>query len=219
MEEKKLSEQESLALITKMIHTAKNSFVDTGIGPILWGAVIAICALVQAAEIHFDYNLPFDIWLLALVAIIPQIIISIKENRERKVRSWTDQIISYVWMTFGIGIFIMNFISGSYTSRLHPVLEEYTRLTGNPTNLYFWSYASCYLMFLYGIPTIITGAAHRFKLMLAGGILCWVFSIVGVFTPTKVNFIMMAVGVIVAWLIPGLVIRRKYLSQRTSTNV
>ena len=219
MEEKKLSEQESLALITKMIHTAKNSFVDTGIGPILWGLVISVCAIIQAAQIHFDFRLPIDIWWLALGAILPQIYISIQENRERKVRSWTDQIISYVWMTFGFGIFIINFITSTYAQKIGPVLQEYIQLTGKDPDLFFWSYGSSFLMFLYGVPTIITAAAHKFRLMLAGGILCWVCSIIGVYTPVKIDFLMMSLCAICAWLIPGIIIRRKYLSQRTSTNV
>lgn len=219
MEEKKLSEQESLALITQMIHTAKNSFVDTGIGPILWGAVISSCALVQAAQLYFNFRLPFDIWWLALIAIIPQIYLSVKENRERKVRSWTDQIISYVWMTFGFGIFIMNFITGVYASKIGPVLQEYIQLTGKDPGLFFWDYGSCFLMFLYGMPTIITAAAHKFRIMLAGGILCWICAIAAVYTPVTVDFLLMALCALCAWLIPGLIIRKKFLSQRTAKDV
>ena len=84
MEDKNLSGKESLELITQMINKAKNSYHDTGIGAMMWGAVIAVCSLVRLSEIHFGYRLPFDIYLLTLVAIIPQIIISIKEKKERK---------------------------------------------------------------------------------------------------------------------------------------
>ncbi len=47
MQEKPLTEQESLMIIQQMINRAKSDFVDTGIGPILWGAVITFCSLVQ----------------------------------------------------------------------------------------------------------------------------------------------------------------------------
>ena len=46
-QEKKLTEQESLHLITMMINKAKESYHDTGIGAIMWGAVIALCSLVR----------------------------------------------------------------------------------------------------------------------------------------------------------------------------
>jgi hypothetical protein len=65
---KNLTEKESLALITQMINKAKDSYHDTGIGAIMWGSVIAICALVKFAEIQFDFHLPFDIYLLTFIA-------------------------------------------------------------------------------------------------------------------------------------------------------
>ena len=86
-ENKPLSEKESLALITQMIHKAKDSYHDTGIGAMMWGAVVAICSLVKLSEIQFNYSLPFDIYILTLLAIIPQIFITIREKKERKVKS------------------------------------------------------------------------------------------------------------------------------------
>ena len=83
-QEKKLTEQESLNLIAMMINKAKDSYHDTGIGAIMWGALIAVCSLVRLSEVQFDYKLPFDIYLLTLVAIIPQIFISIKEKKRKK---------------------------------------------------------------------------------------------------------------------------------------
>ena len=62
--EKILTEKESLELISQMINKAKNSYHDSGIGPILWGSVIALCSLVTFLQIRFDFPLPFDIWYL-----------------------------------------------------------------------------------------------------------------------------------------------------------
>ena len=106
-QERKLTEQESLGIITMMINKAKESYHDTGIGAIMWGAVIAICSLIRLSEVHFDYKLPFDIYLLTLVAIIPQIFISIKEKRERKVKAYDDVYLDYIWLGFGITIFLL----------------------------------------------------------------------------------------------------------------
>lgn len=214
MEERKLSEQESLALITQMINTAKNSFVDTGIGPILWGAVITLCSLVQVAQIQFDFELPVDIWFLAVIAIIPQIIISVREKKLQKVRGWTDQTLSYVWMCFGIGVFLMNFISISYVQQIEPVLREYEQLTQKSTgHLHFWSYATSFLLFLYGVPTIVTAATRKFRSMLLGGILCWVCCVICVYTNIKIDFLLMALCATTSWLIPGIFIRTQFLKQ------
>jgi hypothetical protein len=198
-----------------MISRAKNEFVDTGIGPILWGAVITFCSIVQALKIKFDFDFPFDVWMLALFAIVPQIFISIKESKERKAKGWDEDMLSYVWICFGIGVFVINLINNVMAHTLNPILEEYTKLTGKPTtNL--WSYASSYLLFVFGFPTIVTGAARKFKIMLAGGIFCWASAIAAAFTPTYVDFILMAFSAALAWLIPGILIRKKYLKQQNS---
>ncbi|MES1197934.1 MAG: hypothetical protein ABUL41_01500, partial [Chitinophagaceae bacterium] len=67
-QEEPLSEKESLDLIAMMINKAKNSYYDTGVSAIMWGALIAVCALEKLAELQFGFKLPFDIYLLTLVA-------------------------------------------------------------------------------------------------------------------------------------------------------
>ncbi|MBP6232018.1 MAG: hypothetical protein KA428_02045, partial [Chitinophagaceae bacterium] len=88
--EKKLTEKESLDLIAMMINKAKDSYHDTGIGAMMWGTVVAICSLVKLAEMHFDFRLPFDIYWLTILAIVPQIFITIREKKERKVKTYDD---------------------------------------------------------------------------------------------------------------------------------
>ncbi len=211
MEDKQLTEQESLQLIQQMISRAKNNFVDTGIGPILWGAVISFCSIVQFLIIHFQWQLPFDVWLLALAAIIPQIFISVRERRERKAKGWDDDIMGYVWLCFGVGVFIVNFLNNVTADAFNPLLSDYREITGKENIPNFWSYGSSYLLFVYGYPTIVTGAARKFKLMTVGGIVCWVSALVSAFTIAKFDFLLMAVSAALAWLIPGIVLRKKYL--------
>lgn len=216
MEDKQLTEQESLQLIQQMISRAKNNFVDTGIGPILWGAVISLCSIVQFLIIQFQWHLPFDIWILALVAIIPQIFISVQERRERKAKGWDDDIMGYVWLCFGVGVFIINFLNNVAADAFNPLLSDYREITGKENVPNFWTYGSSYLLFVYGYPTIVTGAARKFRLMTIGGIVCWVSALVSAFTVTKFDFLLMAVSAALAWLIPGIVLCKKYLKGKNA---
>ena len=202
MEDKTISQQESLALITQMINKAKDSYHDTGIGAIMWGAVIAVCSFVKLSEIHFGYRLPFDIYLLTLVAVIPQIFITIKEKKERKVKSYDDAYMDYIWLAFGIGIFLMIFIVNSIFSVWSPVAEEYQKLTGHSIRYGFHEFISPLFLLLYGMPTFITGAACKFKPMLWGGIFCWACCIVTIFTSIKIDLLLTAASTIMAWLVP-----------------
>lgn len=213
MAEKQLTEQESLLIIQQMINRAKSNFVDTGIGPILWGVVITVCSLVQAAKIYYDFEMSFDIWWLALFALVPQVFISINERKERKAKGWDDDILSYVWTCFGIAVFVVNFINNRLSMELTPAIDAY-RAAGNEIQS-SWSFASCFLLLVFGFPTIITGAARKQRWMLAGGIFCWVSAIAATFTPTYVDFVLMAFAAALSWLIPGLMIRSNYLKQKS----
>ena len=90
-QENQLTEKESLELITRMINKAKDACHDTGITAIMWGLVIIICSLVRVAELHFGFRLPFDIYILTYIAIIPQIYFSVQEKKRKKARTYDDQ--------------------------------------------------------------------------------------------------------------------------------
>ncbi|MBW7952588.1 MAG: hypothetical protein H3C56_08545, partial [Chitinophagaceae bacterium] len=102
--EKKLTEQESLQLITSMIQKAKASYHDKGISAILWGVTIAIASLLSYLQIELNFDFPFDPFLLIIVAIVFQIYISVKESKLNKVTKHEDAAINAVWLTYGISI-------------------------------------------------------------------------------------------------------------------
>ncbi len=214
--EKDMSGAESLALITSMIHKAKDSYHDTGIGAMLWGSVIAVCSLVKLSEIHFEYHLPFDIYLLALVAIIPQIFITIKEKKERKVKSYDDRFMDYIWLGFGICLFLLIFTINVMFRTWGPVATEYRTLTGELSPFRLNEYISSFFLMLYGLPTFITGAACKFRPMLFGGLLCWACCIIALFTPVKIDLLLTALSAIMAWLVPGILMEKEYREYKRS---
>ena len=80
-EEVFFSEQESLQLITQMINKAKSDFVETGISALMWGSIVTFCALVQFASYYINIPWAGGVWMLTFFAVIPQIIISIRERK------------------------------------------------------------------------------------------------------------------------------------------
>jgi len=217
MEDKNLSGKESLELITQMINRAKNSYHDTGIGAMMWGAVITICSLVRLSEIHFGYRLPFDIYLLTLAAIIPQIIISIKEKKERKVKSYDDAFIDYLWLGFGISIFLLIHICNIIFNEWGVWADAQTTVAGNKGVFSFYEFVAPLFLMLYGMPTFVTGAACKFKPMLWGGLLCWACSIATVYTSIKLDLLLTALSALFAWFIPGLLMEKEYRIYKKGT--
>lgn len=204
-EQKRMTEKESLELITTMINRAKDSYHDTGIGSIMWGAVITVCSLTTWAQFRFHFRLPFDIWLLTLAAIVPQVFISIKESRQKKVKSYYDVAMDYLWIAFGISIFLLIHANTGISKGLQGA-GNYFESTG----FRFYDYSTALFLILYGFPTFVTGGIMKFRPMIIGGIFCWAASIATVYTPPLTDLLLMAAAACLAWLIPGIILYRKY---------
>jgi len=190
MEEEKFSEQESLKLINEMILKAKNSHYESGLGPLLWGSVIFICSIVSYFELQYNIRTGFDIWWLTFIAVLPQLYITFKSKRQKNFKGYNDTAMNYVWMTFAISIALLI----HYNSQLHH--------PGESVPLF---------LILYGIPTIITSGIKNCKSMLYGGIVCWLCAIITVYIDIKIDLLLMALSALFAWLIPGIILRKRYL--------
>ena len=211
--EKQLTEKESFDLIASMINKAKASRHATGMGALMWGIVIAVCSLVKLSELQFGFRLPFDIYLLALAAVIPQVFISIKEKKERKVKAYDDIYMDYLWLGFGISIFLMILITNNIYAGMEPMVKQYKELTAGRTDwtdFSFSEFVSPLFLLIYGLPTFVTGAACKFRPMFWGGLFCWACCIITIFTTIKIDLLLTALSAILAWLIPGIIMERDY---------
>jgi hypothetical protein len=186
-----LSEKESLQIINEMIGKAKRSYVTKGIASMVWGLMIIVCSLVTWSQIKYKWNAGFDVWMLLFVAIFPQIYFSVKEKRQKKFTGHDDNIVNHVWIAFAIAILITGFYNSKFGTK------ESTTI----------------ILILYGIPTFIMGGLFKFKPMIFGGLICWLFSIISVYTMPDVDMLLMAGCGFFAWLIPGVILWKRYKMQ------
>ncbi len=190
--ESPLTGEQSLKLITSMISKAKNEFFDTGVSALLWGSVITFCALVTFAN-HWLKWAPLDyVWFLTTAAVAPQVIIAIREGRERRYKSHEGEMILGIWIAFAVAIFLFSFVASVY-----PFSQE----------------TSVFLLF-YSIPTLAIGLGRRFRPMIVGGIACWVLAVLSIFSLFPYQMLYLAAGAQLAWFIPGLMLRKCYLQAK-----
>jgi hypothetical protein len=70
------------------------------------------------------------------------------------------------------------------------------------------------LLAVYGMPVFLTGVIVRFKPLIIGGIACWILCIASTFiTIYDYQFLLIPVAMLVAWIIPGYLLRAKYKQQ------
>jgi uncharacterized protein with PQ loop repeat len=196
MQDNNFSGEDSLKLINEMIGKAKKSYVTKGTASIVWGSLIVFCSLVAWAKFRFGFYIGFDVWMLLLLALIPQIFFSVKERRSKSFKSHDESTIYFIWITFAICIFILSFYNSKFG-------------TENSTTL---------VIMLYGIPTFLTGGVCRFRPMILGGLCCWALSVASIYTSPENDMLLMAASGLAAWLIPGVILFNRYQKQRR-TNV
>lgn len=221
-QEKKLTEQESLQLITEMIQKAKGNFHENGTSAILWGTVVALCGLISFAELQWHFNIGFDIWLLIFAAIIPQVYIIFREKKRKSVKTYQQAATDNVWMVYAISIaavVLYQNIVPAVSDKL--MLQDGAQLlqkniqTGEVKDFHFFipGLSSIYLI-IYAFPTIATGLINKFKPMIAGALVCYSFFVISLYAPFKYDMLLMGLAGIANWLIPGLLLRKRYINKK-----
>jgi len=187
-----LSPVDSLRFIESMIHKAQNRFSENGTLYLLWGWTIFLCSLVQYFSLKFtSFSNASLIWLLVVFVMLYQIFYLSKKRQTVKVRTYTDEIIGYVWMTFGICMGLLIIIMNK---------------------LHIWMLFYPFIFLFYGIPTFLSGAIMRFKPLMFGGICCWILSIAASFITSIEVILLLVPAVLFGWIIPGYLLRARFKS-------
>jgi len=197
MTNENFSAEQSLQVIQSMIEKAKNQFSENGHLYLLWGWVIFISSIGQFILlniVHYEYH--YLVWFLPWIAVIYQFIYLAKKNKQKKVTTYTDFIMGFVWMTFFILMILFALILGrEMGSSFHKLVC--------PVSLA-----------LYGMPTLLSGIILRFKPLIAGAIGCWLLSIGSLYIPYDYQILFLSAAMVIAWIIPGYILRHKYQQQK-----
>ncbi|MEO6836754.1 MAG: hypothetical protein ABI185_00095 [Ginsengibacter sp.] len=190
MVEKHLSEQESLALISSMINKAKNHYYESGLGALLWGFTNMICFTLAYLEASVKwFHLPFNPFYLMVITFILQFYFDQKEKRFQKAVTYKDEAHHYVWLAFLISLLTL-VIAGGIAKIGYIVLPM--------------------LLLLFAIPTFISGCINKFRPFIIGGITCWVLCIIAFFSQSHFTYLLVALGAVIAWIIPGFILRKRF---------
>ena len=191
--DQQFNEQNSLQLIESMINKAKNNFSESGTLYLLWGIVVFVCSMVQFVAIHFYNNQnAYYIWFLTWLVVIYQVIFLSRKAKKEKAKTYTADILKYVWICFAASMFLFIFIL-QYQKAYYSI---------NPA-----------ILVLYGLPTFLSGVILKFRPLIIGGISCWLLSFGSVFVPYDYQLLFICAAVLFAWIIPGYLLRIKFKNQ------
>jgi hypothetical protein len=165
MEEKKLTERESISLIAEMISRTKERYIGDGNIMLMWGwLTIAVAGLVWVA-IALTLNPAWN-WLWFLIPVIGGIatpIMAKKSERKHGVKTYSDKISSQIWLAVGIIAIAATVVCMGFDF----------------TGFHAWSLMFIYALIIVPMAEIVQGLIIREKSLVVGG----AFGIaVGIFT-------------------------------------
>lgn len=195
MNEKEINPLEGIEIIQQMILRAKNKLADDGFYFILWGWLICLASISQYVMFKLEVNNNYLIWpVVTVTGIITSIVYGFKSEKKRKVKTHIDRILNFVWIAFGIALFISLFFMGVH---------------GMKTTYFF-------LLLLYGIGTFVTGGILGFKPLIIGGVAAFILAIVSVFLSEIDQLWIVALALLLSYIIPGHLLRAEFNKQHSN---
>lgn len=115
-------------------------------------------------------------------------IFSYKEKKKVYVKSYTDNVMKYTWLSFGMLLAVLLLSMGRLQLNTYPLI-----------------------MVAYGVPTFISGGILKFKPLIYGAIGSIITGIVAFYFSFDVQLLLLCVSILLAYLIPGHLLRIQYL--------
>lgn len=199
MENKIIPEKQTPEWTANMMHRRLEVHYNASASSALsWGfSNVFIFTLTYYKETGASLHLPFDPFLLLIIPAILQVYFYISERKERKSRSFKDEMHDYVWIAFGISILIL--ILAATLAGISSVLLPL-------------------LLLLFAIPTFLTGCINKFIPLIMGGIICWVCSAICFFYKAPEVYLITAFGAFCAWVLPGLILKKRIANNINGSN-
>jgi len=197
MEEKNMTEKESLALITNMIQSTQRSIESTsGKHFLVWGYLTTVVTLAVWWVVK-ETGDPMWQWLFMLIPLIGGfwLLFQIRKEKIEKVpQNFVGKIIGYIWMTFGITMGLTSFMTG--------VLYSFGFAPTSIPVLFM-------VVLLAGMGTALTGMVARYKVFIVSGVLGILLSVVCLFVHGIDGMLVCSLAFILIMIVPGHIIHYK----------
>ena len=190
MEEKNITEQESLVIIQQMMNKTKEQLFDNSNLFLLWGFAAFICTVTQYILIKTNIQNSEAVWIAMPIIAVIHIYIVIKQRSKIKVQTYNGNAISALWTAIGFAFISIVFFASQKINIL-------------PT-----------IILLYAIGTFVTGKIIDFKPLVIGGSICFLLSIVIAFIKDENHLLIMATAILISYIIPGFLLKKEYKNQQ-----
>ncbi len=182
-----IAPEQSLKLIESMIGQAKRSFQRMSFYFLLWGGLLMLATLTEYFMNRSGLPNGWLGWpILGALGGIISGMHGAREGRKAGVSTFTDTVFMWLWSAFMITLVIVIVSSVAMDSRPGP-----------------WA------SMLTGMPTFITGGILRFRPLMFGGVLFWVFGLLMLFVWPEHSELLFGLALLCGYIVPGFLLKRQ----------
>ncbi|MDR0681483.1 MAG: hypothetical protein LBG15_06510 [Dysgonamonadaceae bacterium] len=197
--ETKLTEQQSLEVISEMINRARNNIQKGSANSLIYnGCAVALVAVANFILLHVlaetKLNLSFSVWFLMIPSAVIDYFLKRKIDCSAIVKTEIDAIVRRIWNSFSITVALL--IAALFAVSVASDKYNYTLLI-TPS-----------IMLMVAMAESIMAKVCRYKPFFRGAVYFWIGAILCIFTYCvlkrgDIQFLILAVCMILGFVIPG----------------
>jgi hypothetical protein len=188
MNQKELSQEDSLRIIQGMIALAKSKINDSGFHFLLWGCLVIAASISQYFMIQSGMGNESN-WVWFIMGIIGApiaIVYERRKDRKGKTTGKFDKMYGYLWMGFGITLFVTIYVSIAH--RVNPIP---------------------FILLLIGLATFVSGAIYQFAPLIIGAIVFWITAAVCHMFDQTDQLLVYSAAIFIGYIIPGILLWKR----------
>ncbi len=182
--------EESLQLINTVINRAQNKLSENGFLFIFWGWLVFIVAAIFYILLKMEVENSGLVWLAMPAGGLFTIIYSMRKQKKEQVRSFVDDYLMYIGISFGVSLTIILTMGWKLQLNCYPMV-----------------------ILLYALTTFIYGGILKFKPLVIFGALSFPLSVGAFFVDFQTQILFLALSVFVSYVIPGHMLQNKFKQQ------
>jgi hypothetical protein len=185
-EPENLTARQSLDIITAMIQEAKGNVRKNSVNFLMWGWVIfsANVGMYILTQLHYPH--PYAVWAITLPAWVISIYKGVNARKMEHTVTHFDTISGALWICFGVCIFTLVAFGYKINYQLNPLI-----------------------LTISAMPTFVSGIILRFRPLMLGGVIFWIFGIAGFLVPRESQPLVGAAAILGGYLVPGYLLKNR----------
>jgi len=184
-EEKLMTGEESLRIITDMISKTKVNISQGSFHLLLWGWLIFFCSLAEYLLWQLtDFASPWLVWLLVIPGVFVSLIYGFAKGRKEVVFTYATSIYVWTWMAFLFASIVLFIVVWENMQFVAPLI-----------------------LTLAAMAAFISGIIIKFRPLIIGAITFWIFALVAHFAGPSIAPLAVPAAMLTGYLIPGYILK------------